>query len=171
VQLVTERQCQQINVQVPFEIGGPSVEIRIQTPAGTTPAIVVGTASTQPGIFLDLASGLGAVVSADDGTPVWIRPARAGSAVSIFCTGLGAVTPAGITGAAAPALPPVKTQLAVSAKVGGLAATVTFSGLAPGFAGLYQVNVELPAGLPPGRHLLSITAGGRQSNEVPIAVE
>jgi hypothetical protein len=29
----------------------------------------------------------------------------------------------------------------------------------------------LPAGLPPGQHLLSITAAGRQSNEVPIAVE
>jgi uncharacterized protein (TIGR03437 family) len=161
----------QINVQVPFEISGASVEIAIQTPAGTTAAIVVGTASTQPGIFFDFTSGLGAVVNAGDGTPVWVRPVRAGSAVSIFCTGLGAVTPAGLTGAAAPALPPAKTQLGVSATVGGLAATVTFSGLAPGFAGLYQVNVDLPPGLPPGPHLLSITAAGRQSNEVLIDVE
>jgi uncharacterized protein (TIGR03437 family) len=161
----------QINVQVPFEIGGPSVEIEIQTPAGTTPAIAVGTANTQPGIFFDFTSGLGAIVNVDDGTPVWVRPASVGAAVSIFCTGLGAVSPAGLTGAAAPASPPAKTQLQVSAQVGGLAATVTFSGLAPGFAGLYQVNVELPPDLPPGRHLLSITAGGRQSNEVPIEVQ
>ncbi len=161
----------QINLQVPFEVSGASTEIVVETPAGNSAPVAAQIASTQPGIFFDFATGLGAIVSVNDNTPVWTRPARAGTAVAIFCTGLGAVDPAGLTGAAAQASPASQTLLAVIVAVAGRNLAASFAGLAPGFAGLYQVNVTLPSDLPPGRHMLSVTIGGRQSNEVPIDVQ
>jgi uncharacterized protein (TIGR03437 family) len=50
--------------------------------------------------------------------------------------------------------------------VAGTAAEVTFSGFAPGFAGLYQVNARIPAGTPPGLQSVVITSGGVRSNDV-----
>ena len=46
-----------------------------------------------------------------------------------------------------------------------------FSGLAPFFAGLYQINVRIPVELPPGRYTLLVSAGGVRSNEVFLEVE
>jgi uncharacterized protein (TIGR03437 family) len=50
----------------------------------------------------------------------------------------------------------------------GRPAEVTFSGLAPGFAGLYQVNVRIPVGIPPGSQPLILSSGGVQSNGVNV---
>jgi uncharacterized protein (TIGR03437 family) len=161
----------QINLQVPFEISGSSAEMVVETPAGNAAPVAVQMANTQPGIFFDFTTGLGAIVNVDDMTPIWTRPARAGTAVAIFTTGLGAVNPAGLTGSSAPALPVSRTILPVTVRVIGRNLAPNFAGLAPGFAGLYQVNVTLPADLPAGRHMVSIFIGGRQSNEVPIDVQ
>jgi uncharacterized protein (TIGR03437 family) len=43
--------------------------------------------------------------------------------------------------------------------------------LAPGFAGLYQLTIQIPAGLPSGRQPLGMSSGGRQSNEVFLMVQ
>ncbi len=49
---------------------------------------------------------------------------------------------------------------------------MTFSGLAPGFVGLYQVNVEVPASVTPGGAVpVVLTIKGAPSNTVTIAVE
>ncbi len=59
-----------------------------------------------------------------------------------------------------------------SVTIDGVPATVTFSGLAPGFVGLYQVNVEVPQEVSPGPALpLILTINGVPSNTVTIAVE
>ena len=55
-------------------------------------------------------------------------------------------------------------------RIDGAGVTVHFSGLAPFFAGLYQVNVQLPGNLAAGRHRLAITVNGLSSNEVQFDV-
>ena len=56
--------------------------------------------------------------------------------------------------------------------VGGVPAAVTFSGLAPGYAGLYQINVQVPDGAPAGPDVpIVLTIGGVPSNAATIAVD
>jgi adhesin/invasin len=54
--------------------------------------------------------------------------------------------------------------------MGGFNAPVTFSGLAPGFVGLYQVNVVVPSGLQPGSQWVQIVTGGLSSNIATVPV-
>jgi uncharacterized protein (TIGR03437 family) len=46
-----------------------------------------------------------------------------------------------------------------------------FAGLAPGYVGLYQINVQVPAGLTPGFVPLLISVNQAHSNEVKIMVQ
>jgi uncharacterized protein (TIGR03437 family) len=47
--------------------------------------------------------------------------------------------------------------------IGGQTAQVIFSGLSPGFVGLYQVNVTVPPGLSAGNQAITIAIGGNTS--------
>jgi uncharacterized protein (TIGR03437 family) len=56
--------------------------------------------------------------------------------------------------------------------IGGIVAQVSFSGLAPGAVGLYQVNVQVPVGAPAGDAVpVTLSIGGVDSNTVTIAVQ
>ena len=56
--------------------------------------------------------------------------------------------------------------------IGGVPASVSFSGLAPGYFGLYQVNAQVPANAPTGNAVpVVLTIGGVSSNTVTIAVQ
>jgi len=55
--------------------------------------------------------------------------------------------------------------------VGGQAATVLFAGLAPGFVGLYQLNIQAPEGLGAGDQAVVVRCGAEESQAgVTIAV-
>lgn len=161
----------QLNVQVPFGLVGDTVSIVVTAGAGDSPEVAIPLAATQPGIFFDIASGIGAIRNNSDGTFAGERSPAAGEIVQVFVTGLGAVEPPVGTGAAAGVDPFSTTLAAPTVQIGGQDAEVLFSGLAPGFAGLYQVNVRVPTGLAPGRHDVQLTIGGLVSNVVQIDVQ
>jgi uncharacterized protein (TIGR03437 family) len=103
---------------------------------------------------------------------VGARPATRGSVIQIFATGAGATNPPVAAGEAAPASPLALTVVQPTVTIGGKAAQVQFSGLAPGFVGLWQINAVVPADVTPGNAVsLSISAGGQTSNTVTIAVQ
>jgi uncharacterized protein (TIGR03437 family) len=161
----------QINLLVPFEIESTEAEIVITTLAGTSPAVTVALAQVQPGIFFDTTTGLGAIRNAAKGISLWDQPLRAGAVAAVFSAGLGPVEPAVSSGMPASFDPLSTTVLPVEAEIDGQRVGVLFSGLAPGFAGLYQVNIQLPPALRPGRHVLVIRVGGLTSNEVFLDIE
>ena len=92
----------------------------------------------------------------------------------LYAVGLGAVTPAVASGAAAPASPVSRTQIPTSVTVGGVAATVLFSGLTPGYVGPYQINFQLASKTPAGDDDLIVTSGSgtslRAGNTVKLEV-
>jgi uncharacterized protein (TIGR03437 family) len=54
--------------------------------------------------------------------------------------------------------------------IGGQQAQVLFSGLAPTFPGLYQLNVTVPAGLT-GNQNVTVSIGGQTSPAVVLPVQ
>jgi uncharacterized protein (TIGR03437 family) len=63
-----------------------------------------------------------------------------------------------------------RTVLPVTVTIGAQRLAPSFSGLNPVFPGLYQVNVQVPAGLS-GEQPLAIEINARRSNDVKIRVE
>lgn len=74
------------------------------------------------------------------------NPAAIGEVLQLYLTGLGSVTPGVFDGAAGPASPSM-VDANVNILVDGIQAKIQFQGLAPGFAGLYRVNFNVPGGL------------------------
>jgi uncharacterized protein (TIGR03437 family) len=89
----------------------------------------------------------------------------------LFLTGLGAVTPTIQDGAAAPSNPLSQVPGDVKVYIGGRQATVVFKGLAPGLAGLYQINLTVPANAPIGASIpLAIETPEAFHDMVDIAI-
>lgn len=87
------------------------------------------------------------------------QPATAGDYLVIYATGLGVTTPNGSssgTPLATGTIPPAdgsvlyETPTKPTVTIGGIPATVLYSGLAPGFPGEYQVDVQVPSGVANG---------------------
>lgn len=85
-------------------------------------------------------------------------------------TGLGAVSPDWPAGMAAPAENPPIVLAPMEAFVNGLRIPVLRATLAPGYAGIYLVELELPAVLDEGVAALQLLASGTASNRVPIHI-
>lgn len=109
------------------------------------------------------------------------QPAQAGDVLAIYLTGLGLATPNGdpkgtplATGQVAPVggSPLYETTATPSVIIGGVpATTVYFSGLAPGFAGLYQINVQVPPGITNGDDVpVQVTLAG-MSDTATISIQ
>lgn len=155
--MVSDRQ---INFLIPLGAAVGDAEVVVSTPLGSSAAAGVTIQPTAPGIFFDAASGVGAVVVSGRSELTSERPAGPGDYLEIYATGLGAVDAAG--GSLR------RTLLAPRVLLGGREAEVSYSGLAPGYLGLYQVNARVPEGLPAGLQPLLLEIGGRRSNQVLV---
>lgn len=162
------------NVPLPLNYAG-GTQINALIPQGIAPdaayPLVVSTlgrgqsapfmlyvTSGVPGVYSVDGSGTGAGIVTNAVTGALITsssPAHVGDYLTVYCTGLGMVQgpngqPAPADGAAAPGSPLYQTVAPVEATIGGIAAQVTFAGLTPTLAGLYQVNVQVPTGVTSG---------------------
>jgi uncharacterized protein (TIGR03437 family) len=154
----------QINAQVPFEVQPGSATLQIQ--AGTLQSVPVSFSvqAIAPGVLPVVQNAAGGTVNSPQ------APAPAGQYVTVYVTGQGTVDPPVETGAAAPSADPFALPLAaVQAQIGGQDAAIAFAGLAPGLAGLMQVNLLVPD-VPAGDQPLVVTVGGVQSNAVTVSV-
>jgi uncharacterized protein (TIGR03437 family) len=172
----------QINAQLPWEIGTGSgtVNVTVNGPNGTSAPVAVNFAPSMPGVFIASTGGqLYAIsVNASDSTLTWPQgltstshPAKAGDILIIYATGLGAVDHQPADGGIPSTL--AKTIVNPTVLIGGIAGSVQFSGLAPQFVGVNQLNVEVPSGVTPGNAVpLQIQVNGFTStNQAVIAIQ
>ena len=163
---------EQINLQVPVELAGQtSVTMVVNSNGVLSAPVSVNLLPAAPGIFTTDGSN-GAILHASDFRPAAASdPALRGEDVILYATGLGAVAPVVGTGQAAPSAPLPISVVTPVVTVGGVNAIVVFSGLAPGFVGLYQLNIGLPPNVPSGLLDVIIQTGGLFSNAVKLAVQ
>jgi uncharacterized protein (TIGR03437 family) len=109
----------------------------------------------RPGIFPQ-AAGRGAVTHVDGSLVSQSAPAARNETIIVYVTGLGSVSNAPAAGEAASLTTLSPTDFKPQVIIGGVGGTVgtnasvSFAGLAPGYIGLYQINVAVPAASPSG---------------------
>jgi uncharacterized protein (TIGR03437 family) len=144
----------QINAQLPFDLPpGEPATLQVSSVTSVSRAEPLRVEAAAPGIFAILAASR-----------------RPGDTISIFATGLGAVSPALPAGDAAPLRPLSRTLATTTVSIAGQSAEVRFSGLAPLFAGLYQIDAVIPPGLLSGPAEVVIKMGDRLSNTVLLTI-
>jgi uncharacterized protein (TIGR03437 family) len=171
----------QINAQLPWGTQPGSAQVVVTNNKVASPAQTFQVGQFSPGIF-SVQFGVGQAIAINlDGSlaapagsipGLATHPAKAGDTVIILATGLGPVTPAVKDGAnTTDALRTTTTTPVVM--IGGVSATVAFSGLSPQFVGVNQVNIVVPAGVTPGNAVpLQISVGGLTStNQVTMAIQ
>jgi uncharacterized protein (TIGR03437 family) len=159
----------QINFFVPYELAGQTTAtIAVSTSAGVVEVTGVPIAPQSPAIFLLDAAGDAAALHLDGTVVSTTSPASAGEALEIFATGLGPVSNTPADGTAPPSGTLAVDQLITAVTIGGVNAQVLFAGLAPGFVGLYQLNVVVPSGLPAGPATITISEGSLPGNSAVI---
>ncbi len=143
----------QVNAQVPYGTATGVVSIQAQRGGQTTAIQSAQVVSASPGVFAVNASGSGpgAFLHANF-TPInATSPAQAGETILIYCTGLGATSPAVVTGNAAPSSPPASALLTPTVTIAGRVAPISFAGLAPGFVGLIRSTRRFQRSCQPAR--------------------
>lgn len=157
----------QINFVAPSSILGNNVPVQVEFlgagAADRSEATVVPVRFNDPGIFFNPSTNLAAALVGGTAQTTDARPVAGGEILEVYGTGLGAVVASSIPGLAETARRP-------TAILGGQEAEVLFSGYAPGFPGLYQVNVRVPTRLPPGPQTLVLRIDSNVSNETRVIV-
>jgi adhesin/invasin len=163
----------QVNFQVPAGISGSTAQVVVVSNGVQGPAAMVSLTGETPGIFtVPERDSRGAVLNENSTLNSAGNPALRGSVVQIFATGLGAVNPSVPSGQPAPASPLSETLTKPVVLIGGIPAEVSFSGLAPGTVGVYQINARIPGDVAAGASVpVQIQTGATASNVATIAVE
>jgi endo-1,4-beta-xylanase len=162
---------QQINFQVPWEVANQTTAtIDVLRSGVVSQSATVPVVAAQPGIINYSSGGnnFGVILHANYQLADIGHPVQAGETVLIYCTGLGVVHSPPADGAAASGQTTIATPVVT---IGGISGAVPFSGLAPGFVGLNQVNVVIPQGVPSGNQPVVLKMGSAASPPVLIPVE
>ena len=160
---------------VPYEVTGASTQVTVTYQGQTSAPAKIALAGSSPGLFTIDSTGQGqaAAINQNGSINGSTTPASIGSVISLFATGEGQTSPAGVDGerSAAPLPAPV---LPVTVTIGGVTVNdLQYVGGVPGqVAGLLQINAVIPAGVTPGSAVpVSIRLGETASQAgVTIAV-
>ena len=152
----------QVNAQLPPATSPGTHVVQVNSAHGTA-SQQVSVSAVAPAIFLLSAPSAGAVLNQDFSINTPANPLPRGETLLIYATGLGATAKQGQYSI---------TSTPVTAVVNGVEEPVAFSGLAPGFVGLYQVNLLIPSSIPPGSQVpLSLKQSGQVSNLVAVSIQ
>jgi uncharacterized protein (TIGR03437 family) len=150
----------QINAQIPWELpSSGTAQVVVTTAAGSSAPVSIPLTSAAPGLFYIATDNTNVArpgaYNNSDGTlplppgvvfpPYKSRPSKPGEILILFATGLGAVTNQPPDGAPGLAQSPFSTTVGTPVVlVGGVPATVTFSGLSPQYPSFYQIAITVP---------------------------
>ncbi len=170
----------QINAQVPWEVQGTGARVVVKRGDALSVARQAVMGPFSPGIFstqfgsgqaIAINSATGLLAAAPGAIPgLTTEPVRAGGVIIVYANGLGAVTPSARTGNSSTDVLR-NTNTLPEVLIGGKNAQVAFSGLAPQFVGVNQLNIVIPEGVTGDTLPLQLRVGGiMTSDKITIAV-
>jgi trimeric autotransporter adhesin len=160
----------QVNAVVPFGITSSNAQVVVQYQSQTSAPTTVSVSPAAPGLFILSPSGQAAAINQTGSINSGASPAKAGSIISLFATGGGQTSPAGIDGSLA-AVPLPQPIIPVTATIGGQPATVQYAGGAPGLvAGVMQINVQIPGGTAAGSAVPIVVQVGTVSSQPGVTI-
>lgn len=140
----------QVNFLVPASLVPGPADIQLTLDGRAGPAVRITLAQAAPALFQ--ADATFAIATRVDGSLVTKdAPAMAGDIIILYATGLGRVIPDWIDSEIAKSAAPLREMASFRVTLSGTIVEtggVLYAGVAPGFAGLYQINLRLPASLP-----------------------
>jgi uncharacterized protein (TIGR03437 family) len=167
---------EQINFQVPAELSAPNTVVVQLNNNGAVGSMSVPIMAVEPGIFQYLPTGsatpYAAIVKPDGSVMGPSNAASRGSTVAMFLTGLGPTTPSFATDQPGPVPPATTVYQPMIVGLNNAGVPALFSGLAPGFVGLDQVNFTIPADAAVGKAIsFSVSVNGASSQSSTIAIQ
>jgi uncharacterized protein (TIGR03437 family) len=161
---------QESQIQIPFEASGSQLALSMDSPSGTF-AVGVPLRGTAPSVFIDqdrnpLVMNAETGLLLDAGTP-----ARSGMRLQILATGLGRVRPDWPSGIPAPMENPPAVVAPVRVFLDREPVEVLRATLAPGYTGMYLIDIRLPSIVNRGSAEIYLEADGQPSNRVRIWLE
>ncbi len=163
---------QQINVLLPPDMNPGNTQIRVQTDSTYGPQVAMTLGGAAPALFqLDAATAIAAHL--DGSVATASSPARPGEWVILYATGLGPTIPAAGYGEIPTTAAVLQHRSAFAVSLNGEKVPderIAYAGVAPGFAGLYQVNLRLPDNTPadPEVRLISGPAMSPTGVHIPV---
>jgi uncharacterized protein (TIGR03437 family) len=133
----------------------------------SSPTETLNIVDTVPGVYTRSVAGAGPVtaVNQNGSNNSKVNPAPKGTVITVYASGLGAISPVMPAGSVPPTSPLSLVTGNVGAFTGGVPSTVQFAGAAPGFPGLYQLNIQVPTGASSGTQELLIYLNGKSSQK------
>ena len=177
----------QINFQIPYEATIGTATVVVEANGLRSNGVTVPIANRAPRLLRLGIGNYGIFVNQDGTFPLPRtsilgtagRPARVGDTLVLYAIGLGPTSPTVTNGTAAPLSPLAVIDPMPSLQFGNLsiseadATRPLFVGLTPGFVGLYQINVTIPATVEKGPNVPVFLNMGNNlfSNTVELAIE
>jgi uncharacterized protein (TIGR03437 family) len=171
---VTIGTLQYIDAIVPFGVTGSTATFVVTVNKIASNSVVLPLAATAPGVFSVPPTGIasGAIRHADGTVVNAASPATRDEIVAVYVGGLGAVSPAVKDGEATPTDTFYRMTGPVNVYVGGqLVTNITFAGLVPTIAGLYQINIQVPVAVDSGAQSLAVQTNEGFTDMVTIYVQ
>jgi uncharacterized protein (TIGR03437 family) len=177
----------QLSVIVPYGISSASIAtIQVNNNGTLSNTVTMFISDSAPGAFTQTQNGIGfAAAVRQNGTLITpSNPAQRGEYISVYLTGLGTVTPTIQDGAIGPTSTLSNSDLWKAGNLSiffndytngqfGVQGTIQYAGLAPGLAGLYQINVQIPNTVGPATNpgvYMEFSTDAADVNQVQIAV-
>lgn len=163
----------QVNFMIPATASVGSMTVAVVREGQTGPAITLPLIAAAPALFVT-ADNLALATHVDYSLVTEAAPAQPGEIIVLFATGLGKTSPdpgiAEIPQTAA-AIVNLSTLVVTLAGTAIDPAMILYAGVTPGSAGLYQINLQIPANAPADPAIQVSVAGQASAAGLKLPVE
>jgi uncharacterized protein (TIGR03437 family) len=164
----------QVNAQLPYNVGG-NAALSIHTPGGVSNNFNFTVGVAAPSVFLSGTAGpltgLPTIVRTSNNqlvTPT--NPIYFNDTLTIYANGLGMTSPQVAAGSPAPTSPLANAVIQPTVTLGGVNLSVSYAGLTPGGVGVYQINANVPFGVPQGLSVPLVISQAGATSSVNVRV-